>query len=132
MNITSQKLVIVMIWVFKKFIMRTVWMYDGVIYKSIDIAIVNGAKSRRDCLELEMNESESIEVSYDSSYIVLQDEEENIKHFSLEVQSGYLSFADEQNDDVSRWYTLKDNLPSFSSELVQEINREIDRASDEL
>ena len=112
--------------------MRTVWMYDGVIYKSIDIAIVNGAKSRRDCLELEMNESESIEVSYDSSYIVLQDEEENIKHFSLEVQSGYLSFADEQSDDVSRWYTLKDNLPSFSSELVQEINREIDRASDEL
>jgi hypothetical protein len=112
--------------------MRTVWMYDGVIYKSIDIAIVNGARSRRDCLELEMNESESIEMDVDSNYLVLQDEEENIKHFRLEVQYGYLSFADEQTDEISKWYTLKDNLPSFSSELVQEMDRTIDRASDEL
>jgi hypothetical protein len=112
--------------------MKTVWMYDGVIYKSIDIAIVNGARSRRDCLELEMNESESIDMDVDSNYLALQDDEENIKHFRLEVRSGYLSFADEQTDELSKWYEFTELLPPFSRELKLEMDRTIDRASDEL
>ena len=112
-------------------IMRTVWMYDGVIYRSIDLAILNGAKSRRDCLELEMNESESIDVRMQNGYLVLQDDEENIMEFNLIVRAGYLSFADEQNNDISKWYEFQELLPPFSSDLKQEMDRTIDRASDE-
>jgi len=112
--------------------MRTVWMYDGVVYNSVDIAIVNGAKSRRDCLELEMNESESIEMDVDSNYLVLRDQEENVMNISLVVRSGFLSFGDEQTDELSVWYDFEKLLPPFSGELVQQMDRTIDLASDEL
>jgi hypothetical protein len=113
-------------------IMKTVYMYDGVIYRSVDLAIVNGAKSKRECLELDMNESESTEVFMRNGYLVIQDEENNCMELNLSVNSGHLSYADEQNDEISKWYTFTDVLPRFSSELIDELNRTIDRASDDI
>lgn len=114
------------------FDMRTVWMYDGIVYKSLDMCIMMGARGRRDCLELEMNESESIEPRVDSGYLVLQDEEENFMSLELVIRSAYLSYEDEQNDNISHWYDFKEVLPPFSSSFLREMDAEIDLASDEI
>lgn len=112
--------------------MRTVWLYDGIVYKSLDMCIMMGARGKRDCLCLEFNETESIEPRFENGEVILQDEEDNFMYLGLDIRSAYLSYEDEQNDTLSYWYDFSDLLPNFSSSFKKELNSVIDLASDEI
>lgn len=112
--------------------MRTVWLYDGIVYKSLDMCIMMGARGKRDCLCLEFNDTESIEPRFENGEVILQDEYENFMHLDVVVRSAYLSYEDEQNDTRSNWYEFKDLLPDFSTSFKRELDAVIDLASDDI